>query len=108
QAGAGGVAGALVVSAEDALGDQPGTGTYLAAIGLGALLGGAFGPLAKNPATAAEAGKLASIGQRIMAEGDKMEAALAPIPSNRALVPFVPQPEPQLTRHQFRPSGEAG
>lgn len=107
QATAGAASGVAVVGALDATGHQPTSTEYLFATALGAVIGGAFGPLAQNPATAAEAATLAKMGQRMRVEAEKL-ADNEPIPSNRALVPYVPAAEPQVTRHQFRPSGEAG
>lgn len=98
QAAAGALAGAAVVGAEDAAGQQPHTSEYLMAIGLGALLGGAFGPLSRNPATATEAAALVRMGQGMHSVGERV------IPTARGEI--APGLE-GTTRHTFRPVGPA-
>lgn len=98
QAAAGALSGAAVVGAEDAAGQQPHTSEYLMAIGLGAVLGGAFGPLAMNPNTAKEAAKLVRMGQEMHTTGERT------IPTARGEI--APGLE-GATRHEFRPAGPA-
>lgn len=97
QAAAGGLAGAAVVGAEDAAGQQPHTSEYLMAIGLGALLGGAFGPMATNPATAREAAALTRMGQEMHFRGERLITPRGEIAEGLE----------GATRHEFRPAGPA-
>lgn len=81
QAAAGAASGLAVVAAEDAAGHQPSGYEYLFAAGLGGVLGAAFGPLSRNPATAPEAAAVARIGQRMMKEA---ETLMLPPPGKKA------------------------
>jgi hypothetical protein len=93
QAGVGAGVGVASVGAYDASGGHPADAEYIYAAGLGALIGGAFGPLARNPSTADIAARTAAIGQSAMNKASRQfRKAAEPTPEPRT-TPIADVPE---------------
>ena len=94
----GGAQGLMIEGAKDALGPKDiHASEYLIAAGAGATLMGLFGPIAKNPATAEEAQRVARLGKSLE---DRVDTELAKaieagqLKSAKTFGPVIDQPPP--------------
>lgn len=95
---AAGVAGTAGIElGKDMLGVPTDATDYLVAAGLGAALGGIFGPIASNPATRQEAAALTILGRGMMKKGaevaDGIRAKFAPKEPTQAAVERAAKPQ---------------